>query len=405
MDRRKIIVVGAGASGMAAAFAAASCGASVTILEKKEQAGKKLSVTGNGHCNFTNARMEPSCYYSHDIDFVTNFLRKFDTKAAVDFFERLHLLCTDKNGYYYPNNMQASSVVSALTEQLKRLNVKIVTGCNVTDAVHSASGGFGIGTSEGKFTADRLILACGSEAGVKDRNRFTGYRMLEEFGHPVYPAGPALTGLFGMSGYEKLWAGVRVGASLGFGGRSESGELQLTNEGISGIPVFQLSHAAAESLEKHEKTVIQIDFLPLFSTDALLGKVKRLSSDSVSAGMSISELLQHWLPKKLSYVILKEASIAADTAAASIGEADLGHLIETVKCFRYNVTGVDSMINAQVARGGADLRYITENFESVRVKGLYVTGELLDTDGICGGYNLHFAFGSGLIAGESAALK
>ena len=395
-------IIGAGASGLTAAYFAGSRGLRVTVLEKKEQAGKKLLITGNGRCNFSNERMDAGCYHASDCSFMERFLKRFSTEDAVRFFESLGMLSAERNGYLYPSSLQAATVVFTLTEACKRAGVSLLTNTEVS-SVKKQGDLFEVHTAEGQtFRFKKLVLACGSPSGVKDRNPFNAYDLLKGFGLEVKDPLPALVNLTGRCGFEKLWAGIRLNASVEFHGKRETGEVQFTDSGISGIPVFQLSGSVVEELamrrkagEKEPEAAVILDLLPAYSEESLRKHLNRLPQ-----AMSLEDGLRLFLPRKLVPVVLKKADLSFMKTAESLSKEETGLLVKTLKAFVYPVTGHGSFLDSQVTRGGLRLTEITEDFEVRNVPGLHVTGELLDIDGLCGGYNLHFAWGSGRIAGE-----
>ncbi len=432
---KEIIIVGGGASGLAAAISAARHGASVRILEKKEQVGKKLSMTGNGRCNFSNRNLSVDAYYG-DSGFVSRFLKGFPTSELVRFFESVGMLSIVRDDGLYPASNQAATVVSVLLAECRRLPVEIISDCNVT-AVRKEDDRFFVTTNIGKFSADAVILACGSEASVKDRFSFSAYDILKGFRLDTAPVFPVLTSLFGDEGYENYWAGVRTKATVYYlsnkldasidqdastdhdvsddgemKAASFTGELQLTEKGISGIPVFQISHLIIETLLKtKKKQTVTIDFLPDYPADRLLEWLKKLIpewrekpfAEEQKKCYTVEDSLKGMLPKKLVLSVLKKAGFSAQTLLTELSPIELETLVNTIKSFPYEVNGFGDLSAAQAAAGGLELSEINERFEVKKIPGLFVTGELLNVDGICGGYNLHFAFGSGIIAGETAA--
>ena len=396
----KIIIIGAGASGLSAAVKALERGLEVLLLEKKEQPGKKLSVTGNGRCNFTNAFLDAGCYRGRDLALVQSVLERVNTAELVSFFRSLCMLETEKNGYYYPANMNAHTVVNALTERVRTLGGEILCSCNVT-AVKKEGDSFRVFSSLGVFEGDRVILACGSEASVKDPNAFTAYDILKNFGHTVFKPVPVLVPLFGKNGCETFWDGVRVFGTLSFEDETETGELQLTKEGISGIPAFQLSHRVSDALTLKKKVRLLCDFLPEYSREFLDAFLEDRKKNASYSGENLSAVLKRWIPVKLVPVILKKAGIRGETKLKGLFPAEKDSLLNALKSFSYEVSSMGGMERAQSVSGGVSTKEITDNFESKLLPGLFVTGELLDIDGICGGYNLHFAFAGGMIAGEN----
>ena len=396
----KVLVIGGGASGMMAAVTAASFGASVTLLEKKEQLGKKILITGNGKCNYGNLLTGPSDYRGHDRTLIKSVLRAFPIEKSIDWFEASGMLSMSRREYLYPASQNASTVVSIFKRRLKECGVEVVTDCYVSKVLETGNT-FKAVTSRGEYTADKLILACGSEAGVTDERAFNAYSFLSSFGHYVYPALPALVPLFTDCGMENVWDGVRVIASVSYRENREEGEIQLTKKGISGIPVFQLSRYVSEDL-RLRPVFMTIDFLPNYEEEALKGYLMELRGTKREEQDGY-EVLTGWLPKKLA-----EAFSRTDTAffrkkTGEYTEEDAAKLVRMVKDFRVKITGTDDLKNAQTITGGADTTEFSATLESLLVPGLYVTGELLDVDGRCGGYNLHFAFATGYIAGKSAA--
>ena len=396
----KVLVVGGGASGMMAAIEAASSGASVTVLEKKEQMGKKILVTGNGKCNYGNLLTGPSDYRGHDGALVRAVLKEFPVERSIDWFESSGMLTMSRREYLYPASQNASTVVSVLRRRMKECGVNCVANAFVSKILRTERG-FTAVTAQGSFEADRLILACGSEAGVSDERSFNAYDLLKSFGHYVYPALPALVPLCSQSGLESIWDGVRVIASVSYREHREEGEVQLTKKGVSGIPVFQLSHFVAEDL-RLRPVFLTLDFLPNYEEESLTGYLLELKGTKREEQDGY-DVLMGWLPKKLAEALSRTDQAFFRKKTADYTKEDAEKLVRTVKDFRLRIIGTDDLRNAQTVSGGADTTEFSETLESLLVPGLYVTGELLDVDGKCGGYNLHFAFASGFIAGRNAA--
>ncbi|MBP5294629.1 MAG: aminoacetone oxidase family FAD-binding enzyme, partial [Lachnospiraceae bacterium] len=367
---------------------------------KKEQLGKKILVTGNGKCNFGNLLTGPSDYRGHDRALIRSVLKAYPVEKSIDWFESSGMLSMSRREYLYPASQNAATVVTILKRRLKEAGVEIVTDCYVSKVTEEGTG-FQAVTSRGEFTADKLILACGSEAGVTDERAFNAYGFLTAFGHYVYPALPALVPLFSDSGLESIWDGVRVIASVSYRENREEGEIQLTKKGISGIPVFQLSRYIAEDL-RLRPAFVTIDFLPNYEEESLIGYLTELKGTK-RAGQDGYEVLTGWLPKKLAEAFSRQDSAFLRKMVGDYSEADAQKLVGMVKEFRLRITGTDDLRAAQTITGGADTTEFSAQLESLLVPGLYVTGELLDVDGRCGGYNLHFAFATGYIAGMSAA--
>lgn len=416
-----VIIVGGGASGLSAAIAAAEEGAAVLILEKKEQTGKKILLTGNGHCNFTNRHITPEAYYTHEPSFIERFLCNFQTEDALSLFKGLGMFASFRGDCAYPSGMQASAVLSALMDRIRTLSITIRTGVNVnavrvdrTKRLFTVSAD--VRSLEGpkkaplkqEFCCRKLILAAGTEAGVRDPNAYTAEKILKNLGHHVYPFRPALTKLCGKEGFEAFWDGVRHSCTIRLTDLSgqtveESGEVQFTKDGISGIPVFQLSHPAGERILTDGFCEIQMDLLPAFSQEELLYSLNFLKNSPYNAGRPLFDILSGFLPKKLIKPVFRAFPMDPGSLLSSASEDDLKRLVHHLKDFSYRVYGTGDALSSQAMSGGADLREVSDQMESRIVPGLYLTGELLDADGKCGGFNLHFAWGTGSIAGKSAA--
>lgn len=403
--RKKIVVIGGGASGLVAAIAAARNGADVLVLEHKEKVGKKILATGNGRCNFTNAYMEENCFHSEHPEKIGSVLRAFGTQETLCFFKELGILPKDRNGYYYPKSNQAAAILDVLTMELKRLNVEMICNCHVTKIEKTKT--FKVISSIGIYTADAVILAAGGKAASPLGSDGSGYGLAKTFGHTISPVVPALVQLHGNGTFFKQIAGVRADAkvSLYIDDRpagEDTGEVQFTDYGISGIPVFQISRFAALALYRKELPIVRLDFFPEFTTEELRAFFeKRIERNSEKKA---GEFLVGLLNKKLMPILLRASGIRERTVLSELEKERLERLIEKCKGFEIEITGTNSFEQAQVCAGGVRLNEIDmQSMESVYGKDLFIVGELLDVDGICGGYNLQWAWATGYLAGKYAA--
>ena len=397
----QVIVVGAGASGLAAAIAAARKGASVTVLEHTPKAGKKLLATGNGKCNLTNLAMPDNAYRGGKPEFIKKVLDQISVEYTMDFFRDLGVVLTDRNGYVYPNTGQASSVAEALLFELDHLGVPVICGCQVNGIGKDMT----LNTSEGKMKADSVILAAGSMAAPKTGSDGSGYGLAEALGHHIIKPLPALVQLRCREKWYKEAAGVRTEAivTLKIDGKtvdSDRGELQFTDYGISGIPVFQVSRFAARGIEDGKTVTAELDLFPdmdFAGTERFLsGRVKRFGYRPGT------EFLHGMLNQKLANILLKESGIGKGSTG-EITAAQIKRLCGLMKGLKTTVTAANSFDQAQVCSGGIDMGEVDPlSMESKLVRGLYLAGEILDVDGICGGYNLQWAWSSGILAGMNA---
>lgn len=403
--RRRIIIIGAGASGMTAAIMAARAGANVTILEHGERPGKKLLSTGNGRCNMTNLEQKKECYRCADENFPETVLGRFSVRDTLSFFEELGILPKSRNGYIYPNSDQAISVLEALTQELKRLKVRLLSQCQV-ERVTKEEGEFVVTASLGVFRGDALILAAGSRAAPVTGSDGSGYDLAASFGHRLIPPLPALVQLRCEEKHYRQLAGIRTEARVGLyvGGKllaQDEGELQLTDYGISGIPTFQISRYAAVALHRKQKVVVRIGFLPRMTEEEVRSLIERRRKSM--EGRTAAQWMNGLLNSKLSLVLLKLAGIPEKQRTETLSPAQWEQLFRQITAYETRVCAVNSFEQAQVCCGGVDTRQVQPTLESKLVKGLYFCGEILDVDGICGGYNLQWAWSSGAVAGRQAA--
>lgn len=414
----KIVIIGGGASGMCAAIAASweNPACEVGIIEHKNMLGKKILSTGNGRCNFTNAYMEPSCFYSDSMDVVEKMLSRFGTKETLDFFGKLGVYPKNRNGYYYPRSDQAQTIQQLLQLELKAQNVTCKTELHVTKIERNKKG-FRIFTDQAgqSIHADKLILACGGRAAAVLGSDGSGYTLAKMLGHSLSPVVPALVQLIAKNKPLEKASGVRTEAKVEVYERfvngkngpalgSDTGELQITAYGISGIPVFQISRLAAKLLYAKKTPIVRIDFFPGMTAEELRDYLKTRIKDHET--YTIHEILLGLLNQKLSTALLKAAGIPEKLYAGKLKEEDFTKLLSIFKSMELTITDTKGFDNAQVSAGGVRLTEIDpDTMESKLCKDLYLAGELLDVDGICGGYNLQWAWASGYLAGKSAAGK
>ncbi len=402
---RTIAVIGGGASGMMAAVTAASQGARIILLEHKDRIGKKILSTGNGRCNFTNTHQEPLCYYSENPLFPWGIISQFDARDVISFFLQLGVYSKNRNGYIYPNSDQASAVLDALRMELTRLHVDIRTGVDVREILPGKKG-FTLPTDSGDIRADRIILCAGSKAAPATGSDGSGYDLAKQLGHRMIPVLPALVQLRCEGKFFKAISGVRTNGNVSIWSDGEciardTGEIQLTDYGISGIPVFQVSRYASQLLYEKKEVSAVLDFMPDFTkeqTEAFLSARAKTRPEKPAEMFLIG--LFH---KKLSDLWIKQSCLPRGKAAGDMTAEEIKKLVRLIKNFRLRVTSTNSYEHAQVCRGGIDTAEVDENtLESRYVPGLYFAGEILDVDGMCGGYNLQWAWASGYVAGKNS---
>lgn len=410
--KRKIIIIGGGASGLVAAICGAREGAGVTIVEHMDRVGKKILSTGNGRCNMTNLDMRPECYHCGQPAFPMKVLEGFTVEQTLEFFRELGIETRSRGGYIYPGSDQASAVLDVLRREVERLGVVVLTGCEVREV--SAVEGcrprdtrFVVKTSQGDLTADAVILAAGSKAAPNTGSDGSGYELAKGLGHKVVRPLPALVQLRCQGRHYKQLAGIRTEAHLSLYAdgsllAEDKGELQLTDYGLSGIPTFQISRFAARALDIGQKVTVRVDFLPSWPEHEAF---ERLRERAARLGYKTAEeMMVGLLNRKLAAVLLQAAGIDPSQPAGGLRSRQLSRLLEQLKSYQALVMSVNPFANAQVCCGGVDTWQVDPaTMESRCRPSLYLAGEILDVDGICGGYNLQFAWSSGAVAGRNAA--
>ena len=391
-----IAVIGGGASGMAAALAGAKEGAHVTVYEHNPELGKKILTTGNGRCNLGNMNINKESYHNGISDELLSCLIPEDVIA---FFEDLGLCVKEKDGWLYPVTDQAKTVRDVLVKNLEKEGVKTVLNSDIEAVIKEDNGCFTVINKGKKASYDSVILACGSYAGILKKDRIEsskdGYSLAYSLGHNPTKVKSALTGIICEDKDMKdILSGLRIKGRVGLYVGDEllegsEGEIQFTDYGISGISVFDVSR----TINREDVTKIRI----VFEEDGKESRIKKYY------GRTLEEFFLGFLNDKLSSYYMKvyglnKTDIIDDKLSDRLKELSLNEII------LYPPFKTRSFEHAQVCTGGILTDDVDENFMSKKTKDLYIVGEMLDVDGRCGGYNLTFAWISGIIAGKSAAL-
>lgn len=387
LEVNKISIIGGGASGMIAAISAARCGADVTILEKNPRIGKKILSTGNGRCNYSNVKISDKSYKQ---DFCAYAVNKFSSADAMEFFKNIGMLSAQENDRLYPKSMQASAVLDILRAEIERLRIKVITGFDVIEICPKEIG-FEIKSKDKKtLYADKVIVSTGGCAAPKTGSDGSGYQILKRLGHHITSLHPALCRVK----TDKGISGVRqYGRVFIDNGEERTGEIQFAKDALSGIPVFGL----AREVKKGDN--IYLDLMPEMSEQEIYEYLKMRKSGTLET------YFIGILNKALGQMFLKYCGFAPlSKSCNSLSDADIRHISKNIKKWRFNVVATENWDNAQVTAGGVCLDEVDEkSMQSRVIKGLYITGEVLDVDADCGGYNLHWAWASGMLAGSEAA--
>ncbi len=439
-----LLVIGGGMAGLTAAIYAGLSWEGrkpldIVLLDANKEPGKKLLVTGNGRCNITNLLQNADCYRSSAgnalKDFVFADCASWPEQLLTFLRSELGVLTHERQGYVYPRSDQAATVQKALLQKAEALGVQILPGVRATSVSMCPDGngrrqflvtasGLPSGTS---VRAASVILATGGMVSGAYGCVGDGYRLAQSLGHPVTKRFPALCMLLSKDpGLQRL-SGVRTTGEIRlYSDRkllaSSRGELQFTAEGISGIPTFQVSRYAAGADAEHPVTAV-IDFLPelldaewdqicsqrLEKAYKEISDVKQciLEGRSIRGTSVLQDFLLGLVPDKTAAFLIERCGEVPERKLYKLPhpQRTLQMLLDLVRHTEFAVTGTPGFEKAQVTAGGVSLSGIDAGMESEKVPGLYMAGELLDVDGICGGYNLTFAFHSGSAAGKSAARR
>lgn len=400
-------IIGAGASGMIAALYAHKNGCKVTLFEKNDRIGKKILVTGNGRCNFSNANLSKDDYYSEDADFVERILSKYGNRDLCMFFTSLGLLIREKNGFFYPACEQASSVLDVFRFAISETDICVKTETEIV-SVNNNNGIYQvIDSNNQKYTFDRLIISSGGKAGLSKKDHVNGYDLVKSLSHKVTKLYPSLTQIKCGGANFKSLAGVRSECGLSVFVddcelMKQFGEVLFTDYGISGIVSFQVSHLVAESVDNKKKVRIILDLLPGLEKEELKAFIS--NKYLLHVEQTVEEFFSGISNKKLNLEIIKRSGLRLNSKIKEYSKEQIVQCGLLFKCFDFEALGINDFDKAQVTAGGVPISELNDNLESKLNPGLFITGELTNVDGICGGYNLQWAFSTGAIAGEAASL-
>lgn len=407
----QVVVLGGGAAGLAAALAAAQGGARVALLERNPKLGKKLLATGNGRCNLDNTGIAPERYFTADKAALAPLLAAVNAADPLAWFRSLGLCTrTDEAGRVYPYSNQAADVLALLEHHLEAAHVTVRCGCAVETLYQNRGGGYAVQfqTENGPETlrADSVICAMGGEAGPQFGTDGFGTRFAAQCGGRLAPLYPCLTALQ-VAKPNKALAGLRAKGTarlldLDANARvlaEEMGEVQFTDYGLSGICIMQLSGLLAPG-RGPKRPAVEFDLFPTVDEAALAAQFA--ARPALLAGDAPADFWVGLLPAKLGKALWAAAELP-ERPLAALPAAAFSKLAHTAKHWRFTGLTPCGWKQAQTTGGGLRLDEVDGHFQFKGCPGLYFVGETLDCAGWCGGFNLHWAFGSGLVAGRDAA--
>ena len=395
----KVGIIGGGASGMMSAILLNREGFDVTILEKNSTLGKKILMTGNGRCNYFNQDIGADKYYTSDYEFLKTIVNEENVLKVKEFLSSIGLVPRIKNGYYYPMSNTATSVLNAFLTEIERLKIKTILDSEV-NSIKRKENKYQIMVNGQKMLFDKIIIAIGSKAGLKEN---ANYELLNSLGIKMTPILPALCPLVLNGDFFNKWSGIRAEARVSIYEndkflKSDLGEVQLTDYGISGICVMNLSSLASKALYQKQKVKVHLNFLPNMEKENI-DKWLTLR-DNTLYQRTVIELLESIIPYKLLYILVSKAGIKSNCHYKSLTQNEKDDLINNLSDLILEVRETKEIFKGQVVTGGIPVNRVKTTLEDKEYDGLYYTGEILDVDGICGGFNLGFAWLSSIVVSE-----
>lgn len=412
--RNRILVIGAGASGLMAAFASSAAGAHVTVSEKNDKAGKKLYITGKGRCNLTN-NCDNDTFLKNVVTnpkFLYSAINVFNAEGVMELLENLGCpVKTERGNRVFPVSDHASDVTKALLAGLGRNGAELLYHTEIKTINTQNSRVTGVQVSNGEtILADSVIVATGGLSYPSTGSDGDGYRFAERTGHRVTERSPSLVRLRTEETFPSALQGLslkNVRLSLKAGNKTlftEIGEMLFTDDGVSGPLVLSASAWYALYRSKYPEFKLHIDLKCGSDAEKIDSRVMSLLSEMKSR--SVSNALSSFLPRSLLSVVLHLSGIDDERKARDVTRQERSRLVDTVKDMTLAVAGAGPFNEAVVTHGGIDVRDINPHtMESKHVKGLYFCGEVIDTDALTGGFNLQTAWSTGYLAGMSAAKR
>lgn len=392
----KVAIIGGGPSGLSAAYYAKG---EIHVYDKNSDCGKKLLLTGNGKCNYFNKDQDFKYYHSYNKELIKVIINDKNINKVREFTKSIGIIPKYKNNYCYPYSGLSSSVKESLKKACTEKGVFFHFNEEIKD-IKYLDNKFYINN----IPYDKVIISTGAKSYPKTGSDGFGYQIAQKFKHHINPVNPSLVQVITNTGFEKSWAGIRCDVIVShYENKSlikqETGELQFTDYGLSGICIFNLSRDIKIGLENNKKEYIHINFIPWYNEDNFLEFMNKRNKSLPSR--NITELCDGFLNYKLLMILLKKVGIKNDVNWNDLSENDKKKFVNILTDFEVEIIDTKGFDNAQTCSGGIPLEELNlKTLESLKQKGLYFCGEVVDLDGDCGGYNLTFAFLSGILVGS-----
>ena len=406
----RVGIIGGGAAGLFCGLCAKKNNPKnkIYILEKADKCGRKILATGNGRCNLTNEVMGPEFFYSSDTAYVKEALSVFSNLDTQKSFENLGLLfTTGDKGKIYPRSLQASAVLDVLRMENQRLGVEEVTGFKVVK-IEKKGNIFRVFSEKETLEFEKIVIATGGMSGENLGSDGDGYTFLKSFGHKMNPVFQSLVQIKCDNTYTKALNGTKitVSAKIDVDGKTvDKGidEMHFTEYGLSGPLGFNLSRSVSKHFcEKNPKDIYCIiDFMQELTYE----EVKTLIQSRIKTQghKPLEDFFTGVFSKRCGQMIIKKSTDKKfNTPAKDLSGAEIKEIVNNIKAFKVKLLSVMPFKNSQVTAGGIRIEdFDIKTLESNKVSGLFACGEVLDVDGICGGYNLQWAWSSGYMVGKA----
>lgn len=410
---KKIIVIGGGSAGMMAAIRAAENGAQVILFEKNNKLGRKLSITGKGRCNLTNATdvQEIIKNIPGNGKFLNSVLKSFNANDTIEFFNSLGLETkVERGNRVFPASDNAAEVIDVLAKRLDELNVNVKLNSKVENIINDDKKILGVEVNSRFYDAEAVILATGGLSYPATGSTGDGFKFAKSLGHNVTEISPALVPLEVEEDFVKDLQGlslknVRVTLLTGDEFVDEIfGEMLFTHFGVSGPIILTISRHVKKLLHERQFVELLINLKPALTPEQIDSRILR--DFEKFKGKIIKNSLVELLPQKLIPVVLDLSYIDENKKVDEITRAERHNLVEVLRGLPLTVTGTRSIDEAIVTAGGISTKEINpKTMESKIIEGLFIVGEVVDVDGNTGGFNLQAAWAMGNAAGKFAAQK
>ena len=411
--RYDVVVIGGGAAGLMAAGTAARVGNKVLLLEKMEKPARKVRITGKGRCNLTNAR--PVEEFAENVrtngEWLHVAMSEFTNRATMRFFERMGVkLVTERGERVFPASGKAADIANALEFYCRDYEVDIQCNSRVTEILVAGGKVYGVKYMnkrgfERKIEVENVIIATGGVSYPATGSTGDGYTFADRTGHTIESVRPSLTPLVSnhpqIEYIKSVWL-KNINARLFVGGemvREEFGEMSFSDRGLEGAVILRLSRDAVDGLLEEKSVKIELDLKPALTEDILRERIKREVAEMRPEDF-FAEVVRRLVPKPLVVPICKELDVHSRLYISKVSDKEFERLIKVLKGWSFPISDYAPFEYAVVTAGGVSCSEVNEyTMESLKIKGMYFAGEVLDVDANTGGYNLQIAFSTGHLAG------